>query len=180
MVKDQTRRNFLRTAPLAAAAGITLTEQLLTPSRAVAEGGGGAGPAPVPFQVFTAEQIADASKALQAAPGNKNLVDSTDGETVAVVLTVEKAKSAKEFEWHEGRDHIVQILDGTTVYEIGGTPKDGRNTKPGEYLAPVSEGATKLTLKKGDMLTIPRGTPHKRSTEGSVTLILISPSGMLM
>jgi mannose-6-phosphate isomerase-like protein (cupin superfamily) len=180
MAKDQSRRNFLRTAPLAAAVGITLTEQFLAPTHAVAEGGGAGAVAPVPFQVFTAEQIADASKALQAAPGNKNLVDSTDGETVAVVLTVEKAKIAKEFEWHEGRDHIVQILDGTTIYEVGGTPKDGRNTKPGEYLAPVSEGATKMTLKKGDMLTIPRGTPHKRSTEGSVTLILISPSGMLM
>ena len=107
-------------------------------------------------------------------------MESTDGETVAVVLTVEKAKSAKEFEWHEGRDHIVQIVDGTTVYEIGGTPKNGRNTKAGEWLAPSSEGATKLTLKKGDMLTIPRGTPHKRSTEESVTFILISPSGMLM
>ena len=37
-----------------------------------------------------------------------------------------------------------------------------------------------MTLKKGDMLTIPRGTPHKRSTVDSVTLILISPSGMMM
>jgi quercetin dioxygenase-like cupin family protein len=179
MANDQSRRNFLRTAPLAAAVGITLTEQLLAPRCAAAEGAA-AGATPVPFQVFTAEQIADASKALQAAPGNKNLVESTDGESVAVVLTVEKAKSAKEFEWHEGRDHIVQIVDGTTVYEVGGTPKDGRNTKPGEWLAPASEGATKLTLKKGDMLTIPRGTPHKRSTAGSVTFILISPSGMLM
>jgi mannose-6-phosphate isomerase-like protein (cupin superfamily) len=178
MANDQSRRNFLRTAPLAAAVGITVTEQLLAPRSAAAAGAGAA--TPVPFQIFTAEQIADASKALQAAPGNKNLVDTTDGETVAVVLTVEKAKSAKEFEWHEGRDHIVQIVDGTTVYEIGGTPKDGRNTKPGEWLAPSSEGATKLTLKKGDMLTIPRGTPHKRSTESSVTFILISPSGMLM
>ncbi len=34
-----------------------------------------------------------------------------------------------------------------------------------------------MTLKKGDMLVIPRGTPHRRSTEGSVTLTLISPMG---
>jgi hypothetical protein len=72
---------------------------------------------------------------------------------------------------------VVQILDGSTVYEVGGTPKDGRNTKPGEWLAPGSDGATAITLKKGDMLVIPRGTPHKRSTAESVTLMLISPMG---
>ena len=116
-------------------------------------------------------------KALQAAPGNKNLVDSK-ALPFTVVLTTEEKKSGKEFEWHEGRDHILQILDGTTRLDVGGTPKDGRNTKPGEWLAPVSEGATSITLKKGDMLTIPRGTPHKRSTDGSVTLLLISTTGL--
>jgi uncharacterized protein YjlB len=94
-----------------------------------------------------------------------------------MVLTTETAKSAKEFEWHEGRDHVLQIIDGATVYEVGGAPKDGRNTKPGEWLAPVSEGAATLSLKKGDMLVIPRGTPHKRSTAESVTFLLISPMG---
>jgi mannose-6-phosphate isomerase-like protein (cupin superfamily) len=93
------------------------------------------------------------------------------------VMTSEEKKSGKEFEYHEGRDHIFQILDGTTVYEVGGTPKNARNTKPGEWLAPTSEGATTLTLRKGDMLVIPRGTPHKRTTETSVTLILISAEG---
>jgi mannose-6-phosphate isomerase-like protein (cupin superfamily) len=31
-----------------------------------------------------------------------------------------------------------------------------------------------LMMGKGDILTIPRGTPHKRSTSGSVTLTLTS------
>ena len=97
-------------------------------------------------------------------------------------MTTETSKIAKEFEWHEGRDHIVQILEGSTVYEVGGTGKDahGNNGKAGEFLAPDSVGATRLTLKKGDMLTIPRGTPHKRSTAESVTFILISSQGMMM
>jgi mannose-6-phosphate isomerase-like protein (cupin superfamily) len=97
-------------------------------------------------------------------------------------MTTEVAHAAKEFEWHEGRDHIVQIVEGSTVYELGGTPKGthGNNGKPGEYLAPESDGATKLTLKKGDMVTIPRNTPHKRSTAESVTFLLISSQGMVM
>src|SRR5271154_788764 len=174
MVKDQTRRDFLRTAPLAAAVTLSLTDQVVL----AADGGQSAGSGtPVPFQLFTAQTIQDAMKALQAAPGNKNLVDSK-ALPFTVVLTTEEKKSAKEFEWHEGRDHIVQILEGSTHYEVGGTPKDGRNTKPGEWLAPVSEGATAMTLEEGDMLPIPRGTPHKRSTEGSVTLTLISTTGL--
>ena len=177
MLKLASRRSFLRTAPLAAAVSLTLTDELLA-STLPGEGAGAA--APVPFQVFTAQAIADASKALQAKPGNKNLVDSSAQLPVAIVLTTETAKSAPEFEWHEGRDHILQILEGTTVYEVGGTPKNAHSTKPGEWLAPESVGSTKMTLKKGDMLVIPRGTPHKRSTEGSVTFTLISPSGMLM
>ncbi len=132
----------------------------------------------MPFQYFPAQALADDGKTLQATPGNKNLVDAPS-LSFAVVMTTETAKSAKEFEWHEGRDHIVQILEGSTMYEIGGTPQNGHSPKSGEWLAPASSGATKLMLSKGDMLTIPRGTPHKRSTETSVTFYLISPAGVV-
>ncbi len=132
--------------------------------------------APVPFQLLTADQIADATKQLQTKPGNDNLFDNP-ALPFTVVLTTEQTKAAKEFEWHEGRDHVVQVLDGTTIYEIGGKPQNPRNTKPNEWLAPASEGATNLTLKKGDLLIIPRGTPHKRTTETSVTFYLISTTG---
>jgi mannose-6-phosphate isomerase-like protein (cupin superfamily) len=173
-IQNPSRRSFLRTAPVAAAAGFALTDAVLSPSRAA---GQSAAPAvPASFQLFAAQNIQEDIKALQAKPGNNNLVDATT-MPCTVVLTTEATKSAKEFEWHEGRDHVLQILDGSTVYEVGGTPKDGRNTKPGEWLAPASVGATTLTLKKGDMLVIPRGTPHKRSTAESVTFMLISPMG---
>ena len=107
-------------------------------------------------------------------PANNTIV--TD-KNFTVILTVETAKSAQEFEYHEGRDHVLYILDGTTVYEVGGTPKGAHSPRPGEWLAPESEGAVTYKLKKGDMLVMPRGTPHKRLTEGSVTLLLVSPMG---
>lgn len=166
MVKNSSRRNFLRTVPVAA--GLVLTDTSLfaaTAALAPAE----------KFQVFTASELADDAKALQAKPGNNNLVDI---KTATVVMTTEVAKSAKEFEWHEGRDHIVQVLDGATIYELGGKPEGAHNNKLlSEWLAPTSPGSTTLTLHKGDMLVIPRGTPHKRSTEASVTFYLISTTG---
>jgi mannose-6-phosphate isomerase-like protein (cupin superfamily) len=174
MVNNHTRRNFLRTAPLAAAVALSATDTLAL----AAEGSQGPGyAAPQPFQVFTAEKLADAMKALQAKPGNDNLYEPK-ALPLTIVLTTEEKKSAKEFEWHEGRDHILLVLEGETRYELGGTPKGAHdNKKPGEWLAPASEGATSVTLKKGDMLVIPRSTPHKRSTEASVTFTLISTTG---
>jgi len=175
MAKDQTRRNFLRTAPIVAAVSLPLTEKFLFASAT-----SGASPArtPEPFQAFTADKLSDAMKDLQAKPGNDSLFDSKT-LPFTIVLTTEEKKAAKEFEYHEGRDHILQILEGTTLLEVGGTPKDARSIKPGEWLAPTSEGATSLTLHKGDMLVIPRGTPHKRITETSVTLMLISTTGSI-
>ena len=167
MFKDRSRRTFLRSAPLAAAAGLTLTETTLFAQNTLQ---------PEHFQLFTAAALSDATKQLQAHPGNNNLFTPA-ALPVAIVLTTEEKKAAKEFEWHEGRDHILQIVEGTTLYELGGTPQDAHNTKSGEWLAPASQGATTLTLKKGEMLVIPRGTPHKRTTESSVTFYLISTTG---
>ena len=178
MANHTSRRNFLRTAPIAAAASIALTDKLLLAAQTPAAAPG-ATSTPVPFQLFTAQQLADDAKALAAKGGNNNLLAASVGLTCAVVMTTEIAKTAPEFEQHEGRDHILQIIDGSTLYEVGGTLKNARTTRPGEQLAPASDGATKLTLNKGDMLTIPRGTPHRRTTAGSVTFYLISPSGSM-
>ncbi len=169
---NEGRRNFLRTASVAAAAGLAFADARMF--AAPVEGQGEAAAAPAGVQLFTAETLAGDIKTMQAAPANNTIVDNMN---FVVILTVETAKSAKEFEYHEGRDHVFYILDGTTVYQIGGTPKGAHSTKPGEWLAPESEGAVTYKLKKGDVLIVPRGTPHKRMTEGSVTLLLVSPMG---
>ena len=177
-LKNADRREFLRAVPAAAAAGFTIANASVFAPAAVAQAQSAAGPqstgAAASFQLFTAQEIQDDAKVLMASPGNNNLVQ---GKNFAVVLTVETAKSAKEFEWHEKRDHIFQVLDGSTVYEVGGMPKGAHSEAPGEWHAPEAEGATTLTLNKGDMLVIPRGTLHKRSTAGTVTFTLISPQG---
>ena len=99
----ESRRNFLKAAPLAAAFGLSIPEMGFAATGA----GGGQGAAPmkaaVPLQVFTAAEIEAAVKATQASPGNKNLVDPTK-IPLAVVITTETGKNAAEFEWHEGRD----------------------------------------------------------------------------
>jgi mannose-6-phosphate isomerase-like protein (cupin superfamily) len=173
MANEQTRRNFLWTVPLAAAAALPLTDTLLHAQAPVPGQPAPEVAPPVPFQVFPAQAIADIVKTLQATPGNKDIVTAKDLD-VSMTVTVEEKKSAKEFEFHQHRDHVFQVLDGTTQILVGGTPKNARLIRPGEWLAPDSEGSTTVTLNKGDMLMVPRMTPHKRNTEGKVSLLLIN------
>ena len=171
MAQNRSRRNFLRSAPLVvAAASLPLGEKRLFASAPAG--------VPEPYKVFSAEMLMESVAKLRAMPGNDNLYESK-ALPITMVLTTEEKKNAKEFEYHEGRDHIFQILDGTTSYELGGTPVNPRKTKPGEWMAPGSEGSRTVTVHKGDMLLIPRGTPHKRSTETSVTFMLISVTGSM-
>jgi mannose-6-phosphate isomerase-like protein (cupin superfamily) len=175
-ISNPARRKFLRAVPAAAAAGFTLSNASIFASLGFASSAAAQGtsaPAAT-FKLFKAQEIQDDLSALAANPGNNNLVQAG---TFVVVLTTEKAKTAAEFEWHEHRDHVFQILDGSTVYELGGTPKGAHSKGPGEWLAPESEQHQTVTLNKGDMLVIARGTPHRRITAGSVTFSLISPQG---
>jgi uncharacterized protein YjlB len=172
MAKHTSRRNFLRTAPVAAAVGFTLSDALMAMAQAAP--GADVNAAAQPIKLWKASELADDMKALDAKPGDNRLYDSKS-IPVQIVLTTEKHKSAAEFEWHEGRDHIVQIIDGSTLYEVAGTPT-GTKVMPGtgEWHATGSTGSKSILMMKGDMLVIPRGTLHKRSTEDSVTFLLIS------
>ena len=61
MAQDQTRRTFLRTAPLAAAVSLPLAEQFLFASGTAL--GGGQAATPEPFQLFTSGKLAFTSGA---------------------------------------------------------------------------------------------------------------------
>lgn len=175
MAKRTSRRTFLRSAPIAAAVGFTLTDTLMAMAQgATSAPGADVNAAAQPIKLWTAKDLAADLSALDSKPGDNRLYDSK-AIPVQIILTVEKHKSATEFEWHEGRDHIIQILDGSTLYEVGGTPT-GTKVMPGtgEWHATGSTGSKSILLGKGDVMLIPRGTLHKRSTEDSVTFLLIS------
>jgi mannose-6-phosphate isomerase-like protein (cupin superfamily) len=166
VIENVKRRNFLRAVSGAAAAGLTFADLF-------AGQAGSQEPAPsAAYKLISAETLHDDIGEQQGHPGNKPLFFDRN---FSIMLTSETATMAKEFEWHEHRDHIFYIFDGSTDFELGGTPQNAHSPRAGEWLAPASEGATKVTLHKGDTLVIPRGTPHKRSTPGSVTFTLTAP-----
>ena len=178
------RREFLRSAPVAAAAGLMLAEASLLKAEALAAAQGStqasapvSGQAATTYKYFPAQIIESDFAALEAEPGSKVLVN-TDVIGAVVELMVEKRTGQAEFEWHETRDHLIQVLEGAVVYEVGGTPKNSRNISQGQWRATRVEGSTTVTVGKGDILVLPRNTVHRRSTPESAKFIMVSPAGV--
>lgn len=167
-LQSSTRRRFLLTVPAAAAAGVALTDASMFSSIAAAQED--IGLSKVPYTLIKSSEF-EADIAAEGKNANKFLYNDAN---LDFALTTETATHGAEHEWHEYRDHIVHILDGTTTIEVGGTPKGTHKLRTGEWLAPECEGAVPVTLSKGDTLFIPRGTPHRRITTGTVTLTLTS------
>jgi len=176
MPTTHTRRSVLRAASVTAAA-----ISLPCSANARAATGGVQGFSPQPSQMLTADRIKSTLMVLASKPGRKNddAIFGTKIQPFTVALTVESNTIDTQFEYHEDRDHLFQILEGETTLEVDGTPQGGHSEQPGQWHSPTSEGTSVHLLRKGDMLLIPRGAPHKRSTPKSVTFMLISVTSPL-
>jgi mannose-6-phosphate isomerase-like protein (cupin superfamily) len=67
---------------------------------------------------------------------------------------------AGQVEVHEKDADIIYVLDGTTTFVTGGTLVGGRPTDPGEIRGTNIRGGDVRQLKKGDVIVVPKGTPH--------------------
>jgi mannose-6-phosphate isomerase-like protein (cupin superfamily) len=79
-----------------------------------------------------------------------------DGYTVS---GVHRAK-AGQVEVHEKETDIFYITDGSATFVTGGTMVGGKTTKTGQMLGTDIQGGETHQLSKGDVITIPAGTPH--------------------
>ncbi len=82
-----------------------------------------------------------------------------------------KSNKVDEAEIHDASDDFHIILEGSATYVIGGKlvePRDLIN-RPGEWRSMKVEGGERITVKKGDVLFVPRGVVHQRDTTGMST-----------
>lgn len=63
-------------------------------------------------------------------------------------------------EVHELDTDIIYVLDGTATIVTGGKPVDSKQTAPNELRGTSVDGGETRGLKKGDVLIVPKGTPH--------------------
>ena len=117
--------------------------------------------------IVTAASLAEVEKTLlgQGAHG-ADLVKPGPG-AVEVVWKHEEENVQNNVEVHEGRDHVFFVTEGKATFILGGTMEDPKEVSPGEWRAPRAAGAQTVDAKKRDLIVIPHGTVHSRSTKGS-------------
>ena len=74
-------------------------------------------------------------------------------------------------EMHDHTNHVFIIVDGEADFITGGKIIEPKVISPGQIRGSAIEGGTMHHLSKGDVITIPAGTPHQwkdTSKTGSV------------
>ncbi len=65
-----------------------------------------------------------------------------------------------QVEVHDKETDIFYITDGEATFITGGKMIGGRQSRPDQWLGENIEGGEAHHLSKGDVITIPAGTPH--------------------
>jgi mannose-6-phosphate isomerase-like protein (cupin superfamily) len=65
-----------------------------------------------------------------------------------------------QVEIHNKETDIFYIVDGEATFVTGGKMIGGKESKPDQWLGENIEGGETHHLVKGDVITIPAGTPH--------------------
>jgi mannose-6-phosphate isomerase-like protein (cupin superfamily) len=76
------------------------------------------------------------------------------------LIVLAQRRGAGEVEVHDRTNHVFIIVEGDATFVTGGTLIGARDTAPGQHRAASVQGGEPHHLTKGDVITIPAGTPH--------------------
>jgi len=125
-----------------------------------------------PFVVMSAQSLDDLQKTLKPDNKTSELIDS-GGMQLRVAIQHEKNKVGAAAELHDASDDVYYVLDGSAALTLGGKLDAPKETDPGEWRSPrIIDGKT-FEIKKGDLIVVPRGTPHQRSTENKDFMMIL-------
>ena len=109
----------------------------------------------------------DVSAAMEKTPAP--LLQADNYSVLAVRRT-----SAGQSEVHDKDTDVFYVVDGAATFTTGGNVVEGKTTAPGEIRGAGIRDGQSRRIAKGDILTIPKGTPHWFSAvEGSVTYFVV-------
>ena len=123
--------------------------------------------------VMRAQSLADLQKKLQPSNKAEDLIGGP-GMELRVAIQHENNTTAPSAEIHDASDDVYYVLDGTATLTLGGTLDAPKEIERGEWRGPKITGGQTVDIAKGDLIVVPRGTPHHRSTlNQDFTMILI-------
>ena len=127
-----------------------------------------------PYIVKTAQSVTDLEKSIN----NENkVVDLIGGEGMQLRVAVQhdETRPTADAEVHDASDDVFYALEGSAQLILGGKLDNPREATKGEWKSAKIIGGETFIIKKGDLIVVPRGTPHQRiAVKGSeFSLILI-------
>ena len=126
-----------------------------------------------PFVVMSAQSLAELERRLRPEAKGEDL-HGGPGTQLRVAVQHERNRPAAEAEVHDASDDVYYVLKGAATLTLGGRLEAPRETERGEWRGPRISGGRTVEIKKGDLVVVPRGTPHMRSTAGKdFSMILV-------
>lgn len=126
------------------------------------------------YVVKTNQEVSAIEKAL----GNENKTSELiggEGMQLRVAIQHDEKKDSADAEVHDASDDVFYVLSGSAQLTLGGSLENPREATSGEWKSSKIVGGKTFTITKGDLIIVPRGTPHQRvNTKGKeFSLILI-------
>ncbi len=75
-------------------------------------------------------------------------------------VSMSRREGPGKTEIHLDETDVFYVIEGSATFVTGGKVMGGRTTRPGQILGTRIEGGATHQLTKGDVIVIPRGTPH--------------------
>jgi mannose-6-phosphate isomerase-like protein (cupin superfamily) len=135
-----------------------------------------------PYVFKTKQDVSSIEKALHSINSEiktKDLVTKTEdliggeGLQIRVAIQYDAKKNVALAEVHDASDDVFYVLEGSAELTLGGKLENPKETTSGEWRADKIIGGTTYTIKKGDLIVVPRGTPHQRINSRSKTFSLL-------
>lgn len=126
------------------------------------------------YVVKTNREVAEIERAL----GDENKVADLIGGAgmqLRVAVQHDEKKDGADAEVHDASDDVFYVLSGSAELTLGGSLENPREAAPGEWKSAKIVGGKTFTITKGDLIVVPRGTPHQRvnTKDKEFSLILI-------
>ena len=127
-----------------------------------------------PFIVMKQQSLEDLEKSLRVDNKVSDLIGGA-GMQLRVAVQHDKKREKADAEVHDASDDVYYVLEGSAQLTLGGKLENPREVSVGEWRSPKIIGGQTFTIKKGDLIIVPRGTPHQRiSVKGKeFSMILI-------
>lgn len=125
-----------------------------------------------PYVVKTKQEVSAIEKTLLADNKYEDLTGGP-GTQLRVAIQHDKWRENTEAESHDDSDDVYYVLEGSARLTLGGKLDSPREASPGEWRAKTISGGKTIDLKKGDLVVVPRGTPHQRNSIKGKTFSMI-------